>query len=131
MKYLLLVLLSFQLSAELDLTIPEQPAVYVPRENILPAMDWVETNMQKEIIIYWTLTVLDVYTTHEGLKDPNVYELNPLLGKRPSLAQLILLKSISSIIILNTYFKCFSPPISFLTRTISTNYKMSKVLRFF
>ena len=105
MKYLLLVLLSFQLSAELDLTIPEQPAVYVPRENILPAMDWVETNMQKEIIIYWTLNVLDVYTTHEGLKDPNVYELNPLLGKRPSLAQLILLKSIGSIIILNTYTK--------------------------
>ena len=105
MKYLLLVLLSFQLSAELDLTIPEQPAVYVPRENILPAMDWVETNMQKEIIIYWTLNVLDVYTTHEGLKDPNAYELNPLLGKRPSLAQLILLKSISSIIILNTYAK--------------------------
>ena len=105
MKYLLLVILSFQLSAELDLTIPEQPAVYVPRENILPAMDWVETDMQKEIIIYWTLNVLDVYTTHEGLKDPNVYELNPLLGKRPSLAQLILLKSISSVIILNTYTK--------------------------
>ena len=105
MKYLLLVLLSFQLSAELDLTIPEQPAVYVPRENILPVMDWVETDMQKEIIIYWTLTVLDVYTTHEGLKDPNAYELNPLLGKRPSLAQLILLKSIGSIIILNTYTK--------------------------
>ena len=105
MKYLLLVLLSFQLSAELDLTIPEQPAVYVPRENILPAMDWVETDMQKEIIIYWTLNVLDVYTTYEGLKDPNVYELNPLLGKRPSLAQLILLKSIGSIIILNTYTK--------------------------
>ena len=105
MKYLLLVLLSFQLSAELDLTIPEQPAVYVPRENILPAMDWVETDMQKEIIIYWTLNVLDVYTTHEGLKDPNAYELNPLLGKRPSLAQLILLKSIGSIIILNTYTK--------------------------
>ena len=105
MKYLLLVLLSFQLSAELDLTIPEQPAVYVPSENILPAMDWVETDMQKEIIIYWTLNVLDVYTTHEGLKDPNAYELNPLLGKRPSLAQLILLKSIGSIIILNTYTK--------------------------
>ena len=105
MKYLLLVLLSFQLSAKLDLTIPEQPAVYVPRENILPVMDWVETDMQKEIIIYWTLNVLDVYTTHEGLKDPNAYELNPLLGKRPSLAQLILLKSISSIIILNTYTK--------------------------
>ena len=105
MKYLLLVLLSFQLSAELDLTIPEQPAVYVPRENILPVMDWVETDMQKEIIIYWTLNVLDVYTTHEGLKDPNAYELNPLLGKRPSLAQLILLKSIGSIIILNTYTK--------------------------
>ena len=105
MRYLLLVLLSFQLSAELDLTIPEQPAVYVPRENILPAMDWVETDMQKEIIIYWTLNVLDVYTTHEGLKDPNAYELNPLLGKRPSLAQLILLKSIGSIIILNTYTK--------------------------
>ena len=105
MKYLLLVLLSFQLSAELDLTIPEQPAVYVPRENILSAIDWVETDMQKEIIIYWTLNVLDVYTTYEGLKNPNVYELNPLLGKRPSLAQLILLKSISSVIILNTYTK--------------------------
>ena len=33
MKYLLLVLLSLSLKAELDLTIPEQPAVYVsPKE---------------------------------------------------------------------------------------------------
>ena len=33
MKYLFLLLLSLSLKAELDLTIPEQPAVYIPPEK--------------------------------------------------------------------------------------------------
>ena len=127
MKYLLLVLLSFQLSAELDLTIPEQPAVYVPSENILPAMDWVETDMQKEIIIYWTLNVLDVYTTHEGLKNPYAKELNPILGESPSLSKLILLKIIMSPIIINSLDKkemSYANPILFMA--VHNNYENIK-----
>jgi hypothetical protein len=33
-----------------------------------------------------------VYTTYRGLKDPRIYELNPILGKKPSLSELIILK---------------------------------------
>ena len=33
MKYLFLLLLSLSLKSELDLTIPEQPAVYIPPEK--------------------------------------------------------------------------------------------------
>ena len=33
MKYLFLLLLSLSLKAELDLTIPEQPAAYIPPEK--------------------------------------------------------------------------------------------------
>ena len=37
-----------------------------------------------------------MYTTYDGLSESKeVVEINPLLGKRPSLAQLILFKSIA------------------------------------
>jgi hypothetical protein len=44
--------------------------------------------------IFFTLQLLDVYTTKEALKFDCVEELNPLLGKRPSTEEIIFLKLI-------------------------------------
>ena len=95
MKYLLLLLLSLGLKAELDLTIPEQPAVDIStKEFIFNWGDYKEPPTKAQKITFWTLNVLDVYTTHEGLKNPNVSEINPLLGKDPSLERIILHKAV-------------------------------------
>ena len=95
MKYLLLMLLSLSLKAELDLTIPEQPAVYVPpKEFIFNLGDYKEPPTRNQMIVFWTLNALDVYTTYEGLKKPNVYEKNPLLGDKPHLDNLLIQKAI-------------------------------------
>ena len=127
MRYLLLVLLSFQLSAELDLTIPEQPAVYVPNVKILQPIKWREEPTQIQTITFWTLNVLDVYTTHEGLKNPYATELNPILGESPSLSKLILLKIIMSPIIINSLDKkemSYANPILFMA--VHNNYENIK-----
>ena len=94
MKYLLLILSSLGVKAELDLTIPEQPAVYVPKKFILNLRDYNEPPTRNQMIFFWTLNALDVYTTYEGLKKPNVYEKNFLLPKKPKLEELILQKAI-------------------------------------
>ena len=95
MKYLLLVLLSLGLNAELDLTIPEQPAVYVPLKQFsLNLGDYNEPPTRNQMIFYWTINALDVYTTYKGVKKPDIYELNPLLPKKPKLQELLLQKAI-------------------------------------
>ena len=95
MKYLLLMLLSLSLKAELDLTIPEQPAVYVPpKEFIFNLGDYKEPPTRNQMIFFWTLNALDVYTTYEGLKQPGITEKNPLLGDKPHLDNLLIQKAI-------------------------------------
>ena len=98
MKYLLLLLTSLSLQAsldELDLTLPEQPAVYIPpKEFILNFGDYNEPPTKNQMIFFWTLNALDVYTTYKGLKKPNVYEQNPILSKKPKLEELLLQKAI-------------------------------------
>ena len=95
MRYLLLLLLSLGLNAELDLTIPEQPAADIPDKKFLLKLgDYKEPPTRNQMIFFWTLNALDVYTTYEGLKKPNVYELNPLLPKKPELEELLLQKAI-------------------------------------
>ena len=95
MKYLLLVLLSLGLNAELDLTIPEQPAVDIPpKEFILNLGDYNEPPTRNQMIFFWTINALDVYTTYEGLKKPNIVEINPLLGNKPHLDNLLIQKAI-------------------------------------
>ena len=95
MKYLLLLFLSLGLNAELDLTIPEQPTVDIPdKEFIFNWGDYNEPPTKNQIIFFWTLNALDVYTSYEGLKNPNIFEANPLLGKDPSLERLILHKAV-------------------------------------
>ena len=95
MKYLLLII-SITINAELDLTIPEQPPAYIPpeKEFFFNLGDYKEPPTKNQMIIFWTLNALDVYTTVEGIKKPNVYEKNPLLPKKPELEELLLQKAI-------------------------------------
>ena len=96
MKYLFLLLLSIDLQSKLDLTIPEQPAAYIPPEEefIFNFGDYKEPPTKNQMITFWTLNALDVYTTYNGVKKPNVYELNPVLPKKPELEELVLQKAI-------------------------------------
>ena len=128
MKYLLLVLLSFQLSAELDLTIPEQPAVYIPPETFfLNLGDYNEPPTKAQKITFWTLNVLDIYTTHQGLKKPYVSEVNPLLGKDPSLEKLILHKIVFASLISKHSSKRYIRGVNvILTMAVVNNYKFVK-----
>ena len=46
------------------------------------------------MIFFWTINAFDVYTTYKGVKKPDIYELNPLLPKKPKLQELLLQKAI-------------------------------------
>ena len=96
MKYLWLLLFGISLQAELDLTLPEQPAVYIPPEpKLLNLGDYNEPPTKAQLITFWTLTVLDVYTTYESMKRCSTcVEMNPILPARPELEELLLQKAI-------------------------------------
>ena len=96
MKYLIFIFSILNVSAELDLTIPEKPAVYIPpKEFIFNLGDYNEPPTKNQMIFFWTLNVLDTYTTYEGMKKCHTCkELNPLLPDRPELEELILQKAI-------------------------------------
>jgi len=48
-----------------------------------------------DLYVWYALNALDVYTTYDGLSESNkIMELNPLLGERPSLSELIIFKTI-------------------------------------
>ena len=128
MKYLLLMLLSLSLKAELDLTIPKQPAVYVPpKEFIFNLEDYKEPPTRNQMIFFWTLNALDVYTTYESLKKPNVYEKNPLLGDKPHLDNLLIQKAIVSGFISQNSSKNYITIINTsLTFVVINNYKIMK-----
>ena len=109
MKYLILLFIFLQLQAELDLTLPIQPAVYIPpKTKLLNLGDYNEPPTKAQLITFWTLNVLDVYTTHKGLKKcSNCREVNILLPDRPELKELLLQKAIVG---------------TFMTRNGSENY---------
>ena len=95
----ILVLLSSSLfagpSKNLDLTIPKQPTVDIPeRKFFFNWDDYQDPPTKAQMITFWTLHALDVYTTHHGNKRSDVYERNPLLPKKPKLEELILHKAI-------------------------------------
>ena len=128
MKYLLLILLSLSLNAELDLTIPEQPAVYVPpKEFIFNLGNYNEPPTRNQMIFFWTINALDVYTTYEGLKKPNVYEKNPLLGKNPHLDNLLIQKVIIAGFISQNSSKNYITAMNVgLTYAVINNYNIIK-----
>lgn len=79
----------------LDLTIPEQPAVYVERKRYLNLGDFDTSPSKCQMTLFWTLNVLDVWSTMRALERcPTCTEKNPLLPKRPRLEELLLQKAI-------------------------------------
>ena len=132
MKYLLLLLTSLSLQAsldELDLTLPEQPSVYIPpeKEFLLSLGDYNEPPTKNQMILYWTLNALDVYTTYQGLKQPGVREVNPLLGDKPHLDNLLLQKAIvGSLIAKNGSSNYITLTNTITTLAVINNYNIIK-----
>ena len=98
-RLLLLGLLCSPLYAELDLTLPPIPdkEVVELEKKFRDNFNFIEIKKpptRKQRIIYWTLHGLDVYTTYEGLKNPNIIEGNPFHSDKPSLEELIVHKII-------------------------------------
>ena len=60
-----------------------------------------EPPTKQQYVIYWGLNALDIYTTYRALKNPNIIEGNPLLGKNPSLDKLILFKAFGATVVGN------------------------------
>jgi hypothetical protein len=94
MKNFILILLSINTLGELDLSIPEQPAVFIEERKFLQFVEYEEPPTKAQYITFWSLNALDVYTTYQGVKHKNVYEVNPLFPKKPSLTELIVGKII-------------------------------------
>ena len=128
MKYLFVLLLSIDLQSELDLTIPEQPAAYIPpeKEFIFNFGDYKEPPTKNQIITFWTLNALDVYTTVEGLKKcSSCTEQNPILPDRPELEELLLQKAIVGSLIQKHSSKNFLTGINIsLTYAVINNYEV-------
>ena len=129
MKYLFLLLLSLSLKAELDLTIPKQPAAYIPpeKEFYLHLGDYNEPPTKAQIITFWTLNALDIYTTYEGLKKPNTKESNFLIGKDPHLDEILIQKAIVGTLISKNSSKKYIRVINVtLTYAVVNNYGYMK-----
>ena len=124
MKYIILLLLSLNLKAELDLTIPKQSAVHIPeKEFFFNWGDYNEPPTKGQMIAFWTLNVLDVYTTHQGLRELGVNEQNPLLPNKPKLEELVLHKAIvASLIAQHSSKKNINAMNAALTYSIINNY---------
>jgi len=129
MKYLFLLLLSLSLKSELDLTIPEQPAAYIPpeKEFYLHLGDYNEPPTKAQIITFWTLNALDIYTTYEGLKKPNTKESNFLIGKDPHLDEILIQKTIIGTLISKNSSKKYIRLVNVtLTWAVINNYEYMK-----
>jgi hypothetical protein len=103
MKYLILLLLLSVSLPGLDLTIPEQPAAEIPeKEYFFNWGDYNEPPTKSQVITFWILQGLDVYTSHQGLKRcGGCKETNFLLPEQPTLSELLLHKAIFGSLILN------------------------------
>ena len=91
----LLLAVAQPIKSELDLSIPEQPAAKFEKVTFFNTTYYREPPTKAQTMVFWTLTALDAYTTYEGLKNPNVHEVNPLMGSNPSLGQIIAFKAIT------------------------------------
>ena len=58
----------------------------------IPQYDLIDPPTPGDWAIFTALQVADVYTTYRGLKYDCVSELNPLVGERPSVAQMTFVK---------------------------------------
>ena len=63
--------------------------------NILSDFEFTEMATDTQYKIFWTLQVLDIYSTYRGLKYDCVFEGNPLVGPNPDLAKLVTHKTVA------------------------------------
>ena len=63
-------------------------------DRIFKNLEWHEEATTGQYTFFWTLQVLDVYSTYRGLKYDCVREINPILGPDPSVAQMVTHKTI-------------------------------------
>ena len=64
--YILLLILPYSIFAQLDLTLPEiseEDVIYIPDRKFLQFVEIKEEPSKAQIITYWTLNALDIYTT--------------------------------------------------------------------
>lgn len=64
------------------------------RDRIFKDLDWNQTATKRQWVFFYTIQVLDVYSTHRGLKYDCIKEGNPLLGDRPTVPHMITHKTI-------------------------------------
>ena len=62
------------------------------RLKYIHQFDLVDPPTPGDWAIFTALQVADVYTTYRGLKYKCVKEINPLVGERPSVSQMVFLK---------------------------------------
>jgi len=99
----MLLLPALCFAKELDLSIPqefnwkqiEQDSKLLSNTNKYNFdLEFVEPADKSLWVIFTVLNVADIYTTHRALKFSCVEEANPLLGKRPSLARMVVHKTV-------------------------------------
>ena len=64
------------------------------RDRIFKDLDWNQTATKRQWAFFYTIQVLDVYSTHRGLQYDCIREGNPLLGDRPTLPHMITHKTV-------------------------------------
>ena len=128
MKYLILLSLLFSVCLQsLDLTIPEQPAAEIPeKEYFFNWGDYNEPPTKSQVITFWILQGLDVYTTHQGLKKcRSCIETNPLLPEKPSLEELLLKKAIVGSLLINNSSKRYITALNiYVTLIVINNHNL-------
>ena len=87
----LLLFVSFTASAQCCYN-PEPVDLFeTPHKKYNFEFEFKEPNNDFKLFVL--LNVLDGYTTYRGLQNPNVTELNPLIGNNPSAAKLVAVKT--------------------------------------
>ena len=70
-----------------------------------------------------TLNALDIYTTYQGLKNPNAKESNFLLGKHPDLDEILIQKAIIGTLLYKNSSKKYMRLVNVgLTYAVVNNY---------
>jgi len=67
---------------------------YEEESRIFKDLQWKDETLPAQWYVFWSIQVLDVYSTHRGLKYDCIKEGNPLLGENPSVARMITHKTL-------------------------------------
>ena len=67
---------------------------YEEESRIFKDLQWKDESTRGQWYLFWTIQVLDVYSTHRGLKYSCIKEGNPLLPEVPSIPHMITHKTV-------------------------------------